>query len=228
VTSAEGTAADDTKQTTGPGGSVMRREDAFVPIPSDLAQSISEFYGLRKDFSVQSLMGRSSGATKVYSVAPVIAAVLGDRLNDRLKLVHTGLRCLEKNDTSRGMVVSCRHRLCEEGLFELLPFVHRQLVVTSSVEDVSLLLNNASVKISSFSDRHLIGQLNQIQLGCAVVILVSDYLTSLPHARPLAVSCWRATSSLGAMASKPERNAILSVLALSKKPPTNPNKMEHS
>jgi len=137
-------------------------------------------------------------------------------LNERLKLVHTGLRCLEKNDVGKNTTFACRHRLCEEGLFELLPFVLRQLVVTSSIDDFVLLVNNPNVKISSFSDRHLIGQLNQLQLGCAVVILVNDCLASLPNARPLAVSCWRAAASLGAMASKPERNAILSVIARSK------------
>jgi hypothetical protein len=181
--------------------------DPFVPISAADYQVIREHYGLGDDCPVRNLFVRGEAgarASRVYFLGDGIASLVRN-FQDRLKVVHAGLRVF---DRSRGATPS--YRVCQEGIQYILPHVTRQ-VLTLPVSDFLTLLEKRMLTRDKFTDaeaKSLI--INKLLPGGLIVRLAPGALPGLQH--PVAVASWLTVHAVTVMITKEDSRHLLQIL----------------
>jgi len=187
--------------------------DPFLPVSPDTLAEITSYYGLDPSFPSSHYFSRSDAgviAKRIYYLSPAIAATLSEPSNDRLHVVHTGLRVFERNDSGREDV-ECRFRLVQEGVDAALPFITKQ-VVYPSLSSFIHLLRSGSTRIDTLQDQQLADAVNQTKIGCILAVLRSPETDNICPGRSLPLSLWRTSHSLNVQMNKAEVAALLKLL----------------
>ena len=171
----------------------------FVP-PPDMVDEIAKFFGIGDGFPLARLAARSVGALTLVLVGPEARELLAADGGGALRLVHTGVRCFER-DVAKG--TSCAYRVCQSGLPLLLPRLTRQRGVLSAAA-MSALLSDSTVRPADWAAADV------ALAGCAPGSVVLRCEPAAAGAAPLhAVALLAPSGALHAMVAKAERSSLL-------------------
>ena len=171
----------------------------FVP-PPEMVDEIATFFGIGDSFPLARLAARSVGALTLVLVGPEARALLAADGGGALRLVHTGVRCFER-DVAKG--TSCAYRVCQSGLPLLLPHLTRQRGVLSAAA-MGALLSDSTVRPADWAAADV------TLAGCAPGSVVLRCEPPAAGAAPLhAVALLAPSGALHAMVAKAERSSLL-------------------
>ncbi|CAG8507324.1 9254_t:CDS:2, partial [Ambispora leptoticha] len=141
-------------------------EEPFIFLDPEAheVKSISEFYGLSRDFPVNQFLVRSSNNEHnvIYFVNDSIQYILKAQDSKRLRVVNTGIKAFTR--TSPNVNVRCPFRFHQDGLSIIAPYIQDTRIVYVGVEEVQTLMEETAPLISKFSS-NVISRLNDLDEG---------------------------------------------------------------
>jgi tRNA (cytosine34-C5)-methyltransferase len=147
------------------------KEDPFIFLESSDGdwKAIKEFYGLPHNFPVHQLTHKCKSGKKrsIYLVSNqtrdfiMANQELPDR-NEFVKVVNGGKRLFVKAETESGF------RICQDGIYEILPFIDSNLKVPIIKDDLILLLAHKTVLFSELSASKYLSE--KLRVGSCVLI----------------------------------------------------------
>ena len=121
--------------------------------------------------------------------------------NWRLKPVNAGTKLFKDMPGSDTM---CQHRICQDGLYLVLPHITRQLLRLNFVEDMRALLDQEGLQATEFTDSSVTEAIRSLQCGPCVVLHEASGVA-------VAARCSRG-GEVAAMVSREERKSLLGAL----------------
>lgn len=138
----------------------------FVAPDHPILRSCSEFYGVKPDFKLDSLIVRNAEAEPVrtiYYVSPSMKPVL-EHNDQKLKVIHAGIKLFnaQKNDGD------CKWRVQSEGISMLRPFATKRVIKTSNMNALKQLCLETFIRFDQIKalDEELHAQLIATSEGC--------------------------------------------------------------
>lgn len=123
--------------------------DPVVPFENAVYLSkIKEFYGVSDSCHIMSnLVSRTMDPTpkKVAYISPGSKLLLQMDVEEHLKIIHSGLKMFERQDSKDGKLF-CPYRISQEGLPVILPHISKQIFYPS-IDEFTALLRDRSVQV---------------------------------------------------------------------------------
>ncbi|CAG8590184.1 9791_t:CDS:10 [Ambispora gerdemannii] len=178
-------------------------EEPFIFLDSEHheVKSISEFYGLSRDFPVNQFLVRSSNNEHnvIYFVNDSIQYILRAQDSKRLRVVNTGIKAFTR--TNSNVNVRCPFRFHQDGLFIIAPFIQDTRIVYVGVEAVQKLMEETAPLISNFSPS-VISRLNDLDEGGILFSLDPSKSSNNNIQFPIILPVWKARCSLNLLYKK--------------------------
>ena len=179
-------------------------EYSYYPITEELYNTLNSFYNFKGVLDQSLLFGRSEQFTKIYYVSPPLAAILRVQRNERVKVVHTGVRVFElRNETKGQGHIECNYRVVQEGMHIVSKAAQNQQIIATE-QDTSTLIRSGCMKLEEFSPDTL-AQLQNVKLGCVIVNLKAPNVIS---DRDLMLACWKTPYTVNLMISKVDQKSL--------------------
>eukprot|EP00744_Colponema_vietnamica_P020193 GILI01028667.1.p1 GENE.GILI01028667.1~~GILI01028667.1.p1 ORF type:complete len:353 (+),score=120.98 GILI01028667.1:108-1166(+) len=157
--------------------------EAFTSITTNgaaVAQSIADFFGLSAEFPIEQMFARSRLAKKVFFTSRESKEVLVAKTRGLpLKVINAGVKAFERKEVANEGGVSCVHRLCQEGIGFVLPYLTKRLV-RLSLPDMVFFLKAFHTNIAHFPTETAKESLSAMTNGSFVALLDHPGAHDLP------------------------------------------------
>jgi hypothetical protein len=123
-------------------------DESFIALEDSIWEPIVDFYGLSDTFPRDQYMARACGEAKaLYFVGSTIKNLMDRRIQDRLKVINTGLKGFARNTKDCKVV----YRVAQEGIHYLAPHMEKRKVV-ATYGDFSKCIETGTIRLEVFSD----------------------------------------------------------------------------
>lgn len=136
---------------------------------------IKDYYGLDDDFPFNQILTVSESGGPNYSfVSKGVSDYLNSDKNGMLKLVNAGVKLFSKNKRKTNEKDNqCLFRICQDGLMNALPFMHKRVAFTNT-ECFKQLIAKKDLSTNVLLDENLVSFIENIPTGYIVIVNAKD------------------------------------------------------
>jgi hypothetical protein len=140
--------------------------ESFIALDDSIWEPIVDFYGLSDTFPRDQYMARACGEAKaLYFVGAPIKNLMNHGIQDRLKVINTGLKGFGRNTKDCKIV----YRVAQEGIHYLAPHMEKRKIV-ASYENFGKCIESGTIRLEVFSDEFA-ESVRKLEPGSFVVAL---------------------------------------------------------
>lgn len=190
-----------------------RGVDPIVMVTAEKVHSqLTRFFGIEPSMDLsKSLIARNLDAElpkRIYYISDASRRILESDPAGKMKVIATGVKLFERQEAKDADPDNaCSYRICQEGLYLLLPHMSSKQVVTMPLMELRKLLHARSVRKESFIES-VQDQFKRTSLGkgCVIAKLVASENDNLKdgifEAGGCAVACWMGDAALSLLCDK--------------------------
>nr|XP_019005307.1 multisite-specific tRNA:(cytosine-C5)-methyltransferase [Kwoniella mangroviensis CBS 8507]OCF68768.1 multisite-specific tRNA:(cytosine-C5)-methyltransferase [Kwoniella mangroviensis CBS 8507] len=189
------------------------REDPLSYVDPEHAEvkSIIERFKFKDTFPRNNLMVRNDYGDPlrtIYMTNDIVKEIIQNNDYTRLRIVSAGVKCFARQDSSQRTEIRCKWRTPMDGILEVLPHVGEGVVISATLVELRVLLEDHYPPLDNFADGPWKSTLLQRDMGCEVVRFEAGKVAGGELALPMYLPVWKAKMSLSLMIDKREKSIL--------------------
>jgi hypothetical protein len=141
-------------------------DESFIALEDSIWEPIVDFYGLSETFPRDQYMARACGEAKsLYFVGAPIKNLMNCGIQDRLKVINTGLKGFARNTKDCKVV----YRVAQEGIHFLAPHMEKRKIF-ATYDDFGKCIESGTIRLEIFSEKFA-ESVRKLEPGSFVVAL---------------------------------------------------------
>ncbi|WWC59399.1 uncharacterized protein I303_101954 [Kwoniella dejecticola CBS 10117] len=189
------------------------KEDPLSYVDPEHAEvkSIIARFKFKESFQRDNLMVRNEYGDPlrtIYMTNDIVKEIIQNNDYTRLRIVSAGVKCFARQDSSQRTEIRCKWRTPMDGILEVLPHVGEGVVISATLEELRVLLEDHYPPIDSFKDGEWKDTMQSRDMGCEIIRFVAGKLAGGELALPMYLPVWKAKMSLSLMIDKREKSIL--------------------
>lgn len=189
--------------------SVARRQ--ILQAARQLKFMCSDFFGLKKDFPVDSLFvrnGEGKALRSIYLTSPAIRNVISVNDYRRMRLVSCGVKLFARQDSGNSDTYACKWRILQDGLNVISEYMSPKRKIRANLATLKRMIEEQYAGIDSFGDEQFVKDVRALGNGSAICTIEAGDMAGGKLESSIDVPIWRAPVSICLMVEKMEKRGL--------------------
>lgn len=153
----------------------------FINDIPDIVNYLKVYYGLSDLFPFHQLVTNSKISKKINFISKGVHDLLKDDSKNLLKLINVGVKLFAANKkyvkSTEPIEITeeeqGRYRICQDGLFNIIPFMGKRIYFTTN-EFLIQLLKETDIRHDDIQNEQLREKLHSLKSGCVIIVSLKE------------------------------------------------------
>lgn len=171
----------------------------------------SDFFGLDKEFPVDSLFvrnGEGKALRSIYLTSPAIRDIIAVNDYRKMRLVSCGVKLFARQDSGTSDTYACKWRILQDGLNVISQYMGPKRKITANLAVLKRMVEEQYAGIDSFKDETFEKQIRELENGSCICTIEAGEIAEGKLESSIDVPIWRAPVSVCLMVEKMEKRGL--------------------